>query len=332
MATGGVNGSRISASVRWAAIIVVTLLEVLTISAAIFAHQAVAQRTSERFNNDAMRISAHLVNNLAHSTDVLYSGRAFLLSRQTPNNTEWDNFFRAQDIYSRDPGISTVAHIAIFEQKDRNNQLNRIRNINGLGSNLDIKPTGERDLYGIADLYSSAHDVSRSIGTDVLAEPSRRELYLESVGSVKPLMSAPFNFSTGFKGFFMALPVKPGDQNSGIVAAYYRLDDFFKDILDDQATLGLPIKITDVTNKEQPVNLYQSKAIIANNSMTYTDNLSFSNRQWKIEYHSSPNTYPAQKLGMMMPIIILACGTAFALLMMLVFSIVIRIVQFRIKP
>lgn len=310
-------------TILFASVIVFTLTA--TVALAFVAHRSINQRSMDRFEASTGAATNETVDRLEHYTNLLYSGRSFLNASVVVYQNEWIAFFNNQDMFTRYKGVGSISFIHPTTDKDKAKTLEKIRTLNSFTSPITIVPSGDRDSYGLVALVLNQTDSKKIIGYDVYADPSRKAVYDKAQLTGIPEMSAATLLANGKNGFFIALPVRADDSTKGAIALTLHTDELFPEIEDADSLQSSSVRITDVTNKSAPNELYRSKKWRdESKEPKRLDSVEIAGRIWQFEYQMKPD-FTSGITQNAVPALVVVSGVFLTCVMALVALIILRL-------
>ena len=275
--------------------------------AAFLADHILRVRSAEQFETTANVFLDTVVDRMENHTDLLYSGRSYVVNTPGATQESWDRFFRDKEAFSRHKGISTIAYLETFDESGKAGYLQRMRSQPHFGGDsFAIKPEGTRDRYVVVNFASSDNDINQSFGFDLYASQNRRDALDQSVATGRPRATEPYKLATGYPGMSLFLPVYKHDALIGFALVSFRTDDLMKN-LQSEADPQLRYKITDITDSNSPKPLYGSPNWSEDMPLKRRDTVNIAGRTWEIT-SAGMNSYGNSRLYQLIPFLILAVG------------------------
>lgn len=304
------------------AIAVLLLLGLLTLGLANTAGLASRQKTVERYQWDTEQISDRIQDTLNDYSNLLYSGRSFVLNSNAVAPPEWTGYYRNQDVFNRYKGLSSVGYISIITPAEKAKFEAQMRAWYGAG--YALTPTGSRDVYAAASLFVAANSMAPS-GFDVYSTPDRRAVYQLAQSSGLPAASGQFQLSSGETGMFAALPVTNNGVTEGFVMVSLHSSDFFEATINPSKLSDFAVKVTDVTQASNPEELYASgNWNDSTKTLRKADTIKFGGRSWTVEYQA-PAHYNQANISTAIPYMIMVLGFLLIAVIALFFYIFTRL-------
>lgn len=301
------KNTRKSALLRIVTFCAIALIAFGGIAFAIIADQALKKRANITFEKTAAETASRLSERMENYSDLLYSGRAFLTNSNEVTQTEWDSYFKEQQVFKRYDGVSSVVFLRWLSEANRPAFLAKMRSQPFFGgASYNLRPVGVREHYAPAELSSSENNVQSSFGIDPYAEAAQKAAMDQAVTTGRPEASEPFVFGTGVPGFTMYLPVYKQGVLQGFVMTSFRTDDFIKALFGDE-TRDLRYKLTDITNKTEPKALYKSGNWQDKMPLERSDAMNVGGRTWQITL-ATTNAEGNGFLYPLVPLLVLAVG------------------------
>jgi len=251
--------------------------------AAFLADHILRVRSAEQFETTANVFLDTVVDRMENHTDLLYSGRSYVVNTPGATQESWDRFFRDKEAFSRHKGISTIAYLETFDESGKAGYLQRMRSQPHFGGDsFAIKPEGTRDRYVVVNFASSDNDINQSFGFDLYASQNRRDALDQSVATGRPRATEPYKLVS------------------------FRTDDLMKN-LQSEADPQLRYKITDITDSNSPKPLYGSPNWSEDMPLKRRDTVNIAGRTWEIT-SAGMNSYGNSRLYQLIPFLILAVG------------------------
>lgn len=278
-----------------APLIIVVLAGIMSISVA----NRFQDELLERFEKDANNSLQITTIKLDNYRDLLYAGRAFILSSQSVTAPEWRLFYNQQSIFERYPGVSSIAYVNSVATQDLAAFQARMKSNDYYGPTYALQTMSDRPKHGLASVYVSQNDVSAIVGLDLFSSEDRSAVYRAAEGKGTIVASPPLKLATGYQGFISVLPVYKGDQQvDGYILTSFRYADLMKQLFEDDS---FGYRVSDVTTRE-PKQIYRSKSW-TQKGYNYTQTLVVGDRQWKIEMSHEVERRP---IGYLLPPAIIA--------------------------
>ncbi len=286
---------------------ILAIIAIVTIFLANMSRSLSQQRVSSQFAAGTQETSDRIRANLNSYATTLYASRSFLLNSQEVTQGEWNGFFRNQDVFNRYKGISSISYIQIVPNDQKDQFVAQHRKMADFGADFTINPPGSRPTYGIATLLVSAANI-RPTGFDVLSTADRQATYQAATVSGQPTVSAQTLFPSGIKGFYMLLSVTRQGNTVGYVNVATHTEDFFPELVNPSQLGVVSLRITDITESSNQMQLYQSPNWQQNKSnITRADTIKFGGRVWRVDYES-PANYLQGSIPSTIPYLVLATG------------------------
>lgn len=268
---------------------------------------------SERFQReqiDKFETQAHDALHFAtikldNYSNLLYTGRAFVLGSQAITAQEWKTFYNHQSVFSRYPGVNSVAYVSNVSTQDLAAFEAKMATNDYFGSSYQLKDVSERSSHGLISVVVNESELAEVIGLDLTARPERYEVYKAAEEKEAIVASPPTRLATGYDGFFTVMPVRKGEKLDGYVLTSFRFDDLMKELFEDDS---LEYKVTDVTS-DTPITLYSSLTDRGAVN-TFEDIVDVGGRRWKVELSKKADDRP---LGYLLPVAILTTGIVMAM-------------------
>lgn len=257
-----------------------------------------------RFKHDADNVLMKATNRLDNYRELLYGGRAFVMSSDAVSANEWRTFYNQQSIFARFPGVSSIAYIKsvptselpAFERQMQGNEY--------FGPTYKLKPQSNRDIHGLMSMYVSENDLSPIIGLDLFKQDDRRVVYRAAEANGSVVASPPMKMATGYQGYFSILPTYVDDRLDGYVLLSFRYADQMKQLFPD-ANYGY--KVTDVSGNV-PVDIYTSSGFDTG-GYQQTSTIDVGGREWQVAITRAIDKRP---VGYLLPQAIIATGVVLA--------------------
>lgn len=293
-------------------------------SASLYVQSRLTKKTDARFDQDTQTISDALVRRINDYDAVLYSARSYILGSQSVTPNEWRTFFTSQNTLGRYPGISSIYYVAVVPNATKQQYIASMQAAGIYQKNYAITPAGERDVYGLSQLFISANNVTTGIGFDVFSSPERKETYEASLAKDSPVASPPIKLATGPQGFFMSLPVLASPSVAkGYVALSFHSDDFTRTLMQETDDT-IATHIVDVTDPSHPISLYAADTWNRTpDQLSKTDKVAFAGRSWQVDYRSA-RSYQDTRLNTFVPRIILVVGGLATCCVLLAYRVSVR--------
>ena len=273
-------------------------------------------QTDGQFETDTKNVTQLVLKDVESYNNLLYNARAYVENSQNVTQSEWDNYFKSQNTFERNLGISALYYTEIVQNDDLPARLVELKNDPNYGSNFSIRPAGEREKYGVTTLTSSTVDLTKSQGFDVFSTPDRLATYEKATSLNRPVASAPFKLDSGMDGFFVTLPVFKDDINIGYVGASFRTKTFIDSIYAGTSD-AIATRISDVTDQSNKKTLFESDNWASTkDELSRTDTISFGEKSWELTF-KSVRAYGSGLFNQSLPILILMGSAALILLVLL---------------
>lgn len=231
----------------------------------------------DRFEQDAEDSLELATIRLDNYRDLLYAGRAFVVSNQELNAGEWKSFYNQQAIFERYPGVSSIAYVKSVATADLPAFQEQMRAPEYFGPSYSLGEMSQRPFHGLVTDYASRNDMSAIEGMDLLRLDDRYAVYAAAEAKGTIVSSPPFKLATGYEGFFSVLSVYKQDRLDGYVLSSFRFGDLMRALFQDES---FGYEITDITTAKQ-TQLYKSTAYNpTGNQLERT--LEVGDRRWKV--------------------------------------------------
>jgi|GEM_PF-1834393 len=266
------------------------------------------------FSHDSDHAVLVATAKLDNYRDLLYAGRAFVISSDTVTNTEWRTFYDQQDVFNRYPGVSSIAYIQNVPTAELKTTEAMLRSDEYFGPTYSLKQQSDRPTHGIARSYVSRSDLSNILGLDLFAQQNRYDVYHASETQNAVVASPPFKLATGYDGFFSVLAISRGGTTEGYVLTSFRFGDLMDKLFVDTS---FGYRVTDIT--DTPRKIYENGYSTDVYHATHT--IEVGGRKWSIDISRAAEKRP---LGRFLPAVIVTTGI---LLAMSVYAFTVRPVR-----
>ncbi|MGB3945807.1 MAG: CHASE domain-containing protein [Candidatus Saccharimonadales bacterium] len=266
--------------------------------------QVAVQSFNDRAHGSANR-ATEVLNNY---TNLLYAAKAFQVSSDTVTQADWRNYFAAQDTFRRYPGLSSVSYVELVSDSELDAFEQRMRTPDFFGPSFRLKVERNSKDHGFISSYAAQNDIGAVIGSDLLANPDRRELYERAVRAGNAVASSSLQLATGHRGFFVLLPNSVNGVTKSYILLSFRIEEMMPAVLAGSDE-GMIYRVTDVTDgQKEPVwSSVKQWPRVAN---VHNKQLRIGDRSWLLEVADaeprSDNSYVA-------PVIILSAGVILAM-------------------
>jgi hypothetical protein len=259
----------------------------------------------DRFEQDAEDSLELATVRLDNYRDLLYAGRAFVVSSQKVTSGEWKSFYNQQAVFERYPGVSSIAYVRNVATEDLPAFQVEMRSPEYFGPSYALGEMSQRPFHGLVTDYVSHNDLTAIEGMDLLRLDDRYAVYAAAEAKGTVVLSPPFKLATGYEGFFSVLPVYRDDELDGYILSSFRFDDLMRALFEDES---FGYEVTDVTTDE-PTRLYKSAAYSPNgNALEQT--VEVGERRWKVVMTRDAEDRPA---GYLLPAAIMTTALILAL-------------------
>lgn len=255
----------------------------------------------EREAEDSLELTTIRLDNYR---DLLYAGRAFVVSSQELSTGEWKSFYNQQAVFERYPGVSSIAYVKSVATADLPAFQEQMRRPEYFGPSYTLGEISQRPFHGLVTDYVSQNDLSAIEGMDLLRLDDRYAVYAEAEAKGTIVSSPPFSLATGYEGFFSVLPVYREDRLEGYILTSFRFDDLMKELFKDES---FGYKVTDAT-LDKPVELYRSASYNpSGNQLEQT--VEVGERRWKVVMTRDAENRP---VGYLLPAAIMTTALVLA--------------------
>ena len=268
---------------------IISGIAVCAIVVAFWVQRDISDKTDADFTADTTSVTQDILKNITEYDQILYNVRAFVVNDSNMSQAAWKAYFDSKNILDEYPSISSISYAEVVSHATKQTFIDKMRTESALGGDFTIHPAGDRDSYLVARLVVANNDIGMAYGFDGFSTDERRDTYRTSETNNRPQASQPLTFATGHLGFFVAMPVmdRSGKTARGFIVMSFRAEDFLASLYrltpDDLAT-----KITDVTDSNDPIELFESSNWEATpGELTRTDTILFAGRTWEIGFASS---------------------------------------------
>jgi hypothetical protein len=260
----------------------------------------------DKFDDQANNVLEVATIKLESYVDLLYTGRAFVLSSPNVTSPEWKTFYSQYSLFTRYSGVSSVAYIRNVSTQDLTAFQAKMKTTDYFGPTYQLKGVSERSTHGLINVISSNYDATPVVGLDLTARNDRYEFY-RSVEAKKTIVaSPPTMLAIGQQGFVTTLPVFKGDKLDGYVVATYVYKNLIKELFADRS---FGHKVTDVTPGFTPT-VIDSSQIEGKDVSKRESIVKVGGRSLKVEISKQTEKRP---LGYLLPAVIVTTGGVMAL-------------------
>lgn len=272
-----------------------------------------------KYEKQTRQITNRIGERMEYHANILYRARAFLLVDKTPTEAEWQTYFGNQEIFQQDNGVDAIAFSRYMtgSRKDIEKQL-----LNDHEVAMKITPEGERSEYVALTLVASVNPAApKAFGFDLLSEPVRKAAIENSRISNAPTITSPVSLvPDGRQAVIMVLPVFiEGDQLYGFISAVYYTDSFMTGVLDTNENSTMSTAIIDTISHKE---VYKTKTAVKGASITRSDALDMSGREWSVNY-AAPSTSFGD--GHLIPYMVLTVGTVFIIVTLFSARVILKL-------
>lgn len=271
---------------------------------------AVDRRTEREFTKETTRTTRSAATIIEKFSGSLYAGRSFLLSADNVDAQKWDKYFKTQESFSRQPGLSAFIYAEYFAQTVPAEEI--LRSVQQSNSNiqpedLDIKNDNQPKLIVVWPSSMQGTTYNSVKGINVYREEKRRKAIDDSIAKRSIQITTPVVLATERPGIIMFLPVfnNNADSPSGFVLMSLASNEFFEHLFRDQDK-NIAYKISDVT-QDQEEQLYKSPGWKEDHSITRQDIINVADQRWRIDYGSEKSLYQ-DPLTQIVPYVVLFVG------------------------
>lgn len=292
-------------------IVTIVMLGVTFFSSTLLRSMFTAQ-SNAKFSAEGDRLTATTLASMNRYTDLLYQGRSFINGSQNVTQQEWQTFFGEQQALNRFAGISAISYVEKFDESQKDQFVRRMQSESFFGGkNFAISPAvSDNGKYAVGSLAMSNSDLSKSFGFNLISTPDRRAIYEQADNSEGPIASSSTTLKTGYKGFYVILPVRNISDNINKVLGYvlvsFHTEDVMAQLFKDNPSIT-SYKVADITNQSNPTELYLSKYWDAGLPFQHTNKFNFGGRTWAITY-TAKDSYENKLAVEMLPNLIILIG------------------------
>lgn len=301
----------------------VTLLTILTLN---YAQTELTKRSTAHFEEDTAHLADEFAKNMDSYNTLLYSGRALFSSSQNVSQSEWEDFYKSQNIMDRYLGVMSIIYLDVVPERERASFERETRTIPYFGK--DFRINAEKSFAGeylVANRVYSDQDVSAGIGFDNYSTEDRRITHKTAEETNRPTGSQPLKLASGWYGFFVSLPVyeSPG-KAQGFIVLSFKADDLLASVMRDYKehieehknnssavdyqTDTIATRVTDVTQGAAGVELFESDNwSTIQNGLEKKQQINVAGRTWELNYKAS-SAYQFPRLQTALPRLISICG------------------------
>lgn len=259
----------------------------------------------DRFEQDAQDSLELATARLDNYRDLLYAGRAFVVSNQEVSAGGWKSFYNQQSVFERYPGVSSIAYVKSVATADLPAFQAAMRSEKYFGPSYRLGEMSQRPFHGLVTEYVSHNDMSALEGRDMLRLDDRYAVYAAAEAKGSIVSSPPIRLATGYEGFFSVLPVYKQDRLDGYVLSSFRFDDLMRALFEDES---FGYEVTDVTG-DTPTRLYKSAAYNPKGNMS-EQTIEVGERRWKVVMTRDVEDRP---VGYLLPAAIMTTALILAL-------------------
>ncbi|MNK57189.1 Signal transduction histidine-protein kinase BarA [compost metagenome] len=290
-----------------AALGVFLLAMLLTAGATLFAAQSTREQERAAFESLIGRVQTAIVQRMQTYTNLMYSGRAYLLGSREISRSGWHDFVSALDLESRFPGIQGLGLAVRIPPGELAAYVAQVRRSDM--PSFHVWPAGDRpELTAI--LYLEPMDARNraAIGYDMYSEPVRREAMARARDTGQPALSGKVSLVQEITeakqaGFLIYLPVYRNTPNLktvaerraallGYVYAPFRADDLFTGLFGSRPHPNVDFEIYDGPPKPENLLHDHNPAVSSQPSSTtgfqLTVPTTVAGRTWTILYTATP--------------------------------------------
>ena len=299
------------------------------------------EQAQTKFENETARISSLISTRFTRYEVALRGAQGLFAVSEEITRDQWKKYVNTLDISKNFPGILAFAYVQLVTAQEK---LNHTKQIQGQGfANYEIKPPGDRELYApviYLEPFSGAN--LEAFGFDIFSEKTRR-ISLEKArdtGSVsltdRIILVQEKDSPQEQSGFLISLPVykhnvaleSPDQRQSaitGFVNAPIRIEDFLRKILEEEEEEeDISVEIYDfhvADNLQEDKKIFASKNTISGEKFILAKTIDVADNQWIINF-SGPKEFGLNKSETNQPILILAGGIFFSLVLSFSFLLV----------
>lgn len=310
--------------IRIVAPVLVFLIMIVAVIASYSAKQAIQTTAKKDFEHDSKLLADTVASRMDNYSDLLYSGRAFILSRDNTTQGEWADFFNTQNVFERYRGVNAIGFAERVTNRDKQNFVAKMRALPTVDEKTySITPPGDRQEYIlVSKLLNSSTNTNSVRGLDLLSDSDRKMAIDNAAKTNTPQATAQIVFADGLQGFWIALPVNRTDKPQSYILVSFRTNELIDKILSD---LDSPaFQIADKTPGDKEVSLYQSKDYQDKSDLKYVNTINVSGRSWQISF-SGDADYGRALAHRILPLAIIIAGISFASLLLVTLSVFLRV-------
>lgn len=280
--------------------IIVILATLLSLGVSDRFHTELLERF-EREAEDSLELATIRLDNYR---DLLYAGRAFVVSSRELTQGEWKSFYNQQAVFERYPGVSSIAYVKSVATADLPAFQEQMRSPEYFGPSYTLGEISQRPFHGLVTDYVSQNDLGAIEGMDLLRLDDRHAVYAAAEAKGTIVSSPPFKLATGYEGFFSVLAVTRQDKLDGYILTSFRFDDLMKELFQDES---FGYEVTDVTS-DTPTQLYKSAAFNPGGNLLERT-VEVGERRWNVEVTRDAEERP---VGYLLPAAIMTTALILA--------------------